>query len=255
MKVKKFLSVPRNLTAFLVWAALIVVTVAGFIWRTVQFSGGGFDSAWYSHKVQHTIFGLLGVSAVFAAEFVFRFRAPLPVEIGISVFACGANVLGNVYGLYDLLDAWDWILHGASGVLFAGAGIGLAMVLLRNQPAGTRKTICILLFALLITLAIGYLWELFEFTVDTISPASSAQEWDKGLIEALPDGTYLVTDKRGTALIDTMMDMILAFCGALVLLIPMAVLFFKKPAAMEAFDFRPLPPFRKKGDTEADETK
>ena len=66
------------------------------------------------------------------------------------------------------------------------------------------------------------------------------------MIEALPDGTYIVTDRRGTALIDTMMDMFLMLCGAIVLLVPMAVLFFRKPAAMEAFDFRPLPPFRKK---------
>lgn len=246
MKLKKFFSVPRNLTALIVWAALIAVTLGGFIWRTAEFAAQGLETSWYIHKVQHTVFGLLGISAIFAAEFVFRFRAPLPVEIGISLFACSANVLGNVYGLYGLLDAWDWILHSLSGVIFSAAGLGLALLLLRNQPAGTRKTICVLLFALLITLALGYLWELFEFTVDTVSPTSSAQEWDKGVIEALPDGTYIVTDKRGTALIDTMMDMFLMLCGAIVLLVPMAVLFFRKPAAMEAFDFRPLPPFRKK---------
>ena len=84
------------------------------------------------------------------------------------------------------------------------------------------------------------------------------------LIAELPDGTFIVSNKRGTALVDTMMDMFLMLCGSLVLLIPMTALFFKKPAAMSAFDFRPLQPFRKKKrddktddltDEQTDETK
>lgn len=264
MKLKSFFSVPRNLAALIVWAALIAATLGGFIWRTVEFTTQSMETGWYLHKVQHTIFGLLGISAVFAAEFVFRFRAPLPVEICVSAFAFSANVLGNVYDLYGMIDVWDWILHACSGVVFSAAGIGLALALLRNQPAGTRKTISALLFALLITLALGYLWELFEFTVDTVSPTSSAQEWADGVIAELPDGTFIVSNKRGTALVDTMMDMFLMLCGSLVFLIPMTALFFKKPAAMSAFDFRPLPPFRKKkrddktddlADEQTDETK
>ena len=57
MKLKKFFSVPRNLTALIVWAALIAVTLGGFVWRTAEFAAQGLETSWYIHKVQHTVFG------------------------------------------------------------------------------------------------------------------------------------------------------------------------------------------------------
>ena len=49
-----------------------------------------------------------------------------------------------------------------------------------------------------------------------------------------------------------MEDMILHLAGSLVLLIPLAVAFFRRPARMQTFAFTPAPRRQKGGDERAD---
>ena len=113
----------------------------------------------------------------------------------------------------------------------------------------------IVAFAFFFSLSVGFLWEIFEFTVDTINPASSTQGWADGMIQMgsdgvydIPDGTYLVDNRRGTAILDTMEDMILHLLGSLITLIPLAIVFWKRQSSLKAFSFLPLPRRDKKGD-------
>ena len=83
----------------------------------------------------------------------------------------------------------------------------------------------------------GYVWEIYEYTLDSLG-SSDLQRWAENIIETLPDGTYLVSDKRGSALHDTLGDMIVNFIGTIVFLVPMLILFFKKPNTLTLFDVK-----------------
>lgn len=241
----------RNIVLLCVWAALIALDFAGLVWNIVRLNTGAIDWGGFSYPLLHFFVSLGTISAIYLAEIVFRFRAGAPLVICCALFAFFGNTVSNVWCMYDYFPQWDMVLHSLSGVLFAAVGLGLASVVLRNQPEGKRKVIASAMFTLFFSLTVGYLWEIFEFTVDSIDPSMTTQGWADGILESYPDGTYLVSSRRGTAILDTMGDMILHLAGSLVILIPLFILFWKKPARMGAFAFVPFPRRQKKADGES----
>ena len=248
----------RSIVLLGVWAVLIALDIAGLIWNIVRFQAGTLDGGGFSYALLHFFVSIGTISAIYIAEFVFRFRAGAPLVVCCALFAFFGNTVSNVWHMYDYFPQWDMVLHSLSGVLFAAVGLGLASLFMKDQPEGTRKVLACILFTLFFSLAVGYLWEIFEFTVDSIDPSSSTQGWSDGMIQMgadgaydIPDGTYLVNSRRGTAILDTMEDMILHLAGSLVILIPLFILFWKKPARMGAFAFVPLPRRQKKADGES----
>ena len=238
----------RSIVLLGVWAVLIALDIAGLIWNIVRFQAGTLDGGGFSYALLHFFVSIGTISAIYIAEFVFRFRAGAPLVVCCALFAFFGNTVSNVWHMYDYFPRWDMVLHSLSGVLFAAVGLGLASLFMKDQPEGTRKVLACVLFTLFFSLAVGYLWEIFEFTVDSIDPSSSTQGWADGMIQMgadgaydIPDGTYLVNSRRGTAILDTMEDMILHLCGTLVLLVPLFILFLKKPARMRTFAFTPAP--------------
>lgn len=235
----------RGILLLCVWAVLIALDFAGLIWNIVQLQTGTMEWSKFSYSLLHFFVSIGTISAIYIAEFLFRFRAGAPLVICCALFAFFGNTVSNVYNMYDYFPDWDMVLHSLSGVLFAALGLGLASVVLRNQPEGKRKIIAVILFTLFFSLTVGYLWEIFEFTVDSIDPSMTTQGWADGILERYPDGTYLVNSRRGTAILDTMGDMILHLIGSLVILVPLLIAFWKKPSRMNAFAFTPVP--RRKG--------
>ena len=55
-----------------------------------------------------------------------------------------------------------------------------------------------------------------------------------------------MSSRRGTAILDTMEDMILHLLGSLITLVPLAIVFWKRQSSMKAFSFVPLPRRSKK---------
>lgn len=242
----------RKHRLFALWALLIALNVGGLILSGVRLAGGDLSQSAFSYTLLHFFVSIFTISAVFLAEWVLRFRAGEATAAACMLFAFFGNSVSNVWRMYDCFPQWDMVLHSLSGVLFAAVGLGLALLLLRDMPESGRKVLAVLLFTIFFSLAVGYLWEVFEFTVDTISPSMSTQGWADGILESYPDGTYLVNSRRGTAILDTMEDMILHLAGSLVLLIPLAVAFFRRPARMQTFAFTPAPRRHKGGDVRAD---
>ena len=104
----------------------------------------------------------------------------------------------------------------------------------------TRRAVISVVTALLIALAVGYLWELFEYAGDSVLGMNN-QRWENGFIGELPDGTFIVNDPRGNAIIDTMTDMLCNFCGALVCFVPSLIAFLKKPSLIDNFSLIRMP--------------
>lgn len=244
MKIRQFFSVPRNLAALVLCIACLIVNIAGILYGYARFTAGVSDQARLNYVVQQGVLGCFTIFAVYAAEWLFRFRLPLPAELSVTLLAFMGNTMAGVYGMYSV-HGWDKFLHTFSGVLFAAIGLSVALAFLNKRADGTKKILAAAVFAVFFALAEGYLWEIYEFTVDSLL-GSNAQGWQGSLLESYPDGTFLVSDKRGAALIDTMFDMIVNFAGALLFTIPAAVVCLKKPRAADILAVHALPPFRRR---------
>ena len=245
----------RKIVLLAVWAVLIALDAAGLIWCIVRLNTGTLSQDNFSYSLLHFFVSFASISGILLAEWVLRFRAGMPLVICCMLFGFFGNTVSNVWRMYDFFPAWDMVLHSLSGVLFAAVGLGLGSLVTYNQPEGKLKIVAIVAFAFFFSLSVGFLWEIFEFTVDTINPASSTQGWADGMIQMgsdgvydIPDGTYLVDSRRGTAILDTMEDMILHLLGSLITLIPLAIVFWKRQSSLKAFSFLSLPRRDKKGD-------
>lgn len=120
---------------------------------------------------------------------------PLEFEIIILLFICASMYLGEIKMYYARFWWWDIVLHSLSGVIISVIGFSLVYILNKEQNAEIKLSPkFIALFAFCFALAIGALWEIFEFAMDS----------------------FFRLNMQKSGLIDTMWDLIVDAAGALV---------------------------------------
>lgn len=120
---------------------------------------------------------------------------PPEFELVAVVFLFASLFLGKVHGFYFRYPWWDEALHSISGFLLGVLGLLLVHVL--NEEPGVEISMrpgFVALFAFVFSLAMGAVWEIFEFGMD---------------------GLFGLDMQRGS-LSDTMSDLIVDTVGALV---------------------------------------
>lgn len=133
---------------------------------------------------------------------------PDVIYILYLVFLYCAVYLGEVQNFYYAIPFWDSILHGFSGVMLGA--LGFTVVNLLNKEARLTVNLSPLfvsLFALCFAVALGALWEIYEFTVDGILGLNMQKYAAQGSVDFM----------GRAALIDTMKDIIIDFLGALIM--------------------------------------
>ncbi len=131
-----------------------------------------------------------------------RFRVHIPPEFQVLavVFVFAALFLGEIHSYYARFWWWDIALHTSSGLLMGILGFLLVYVLNENERADIHmRPRFVALFAFLFAVAVGTLWEIFEFTMDQIVGTNMQKP--------------MLGDPSG--LTDTMWDMIVNALGAL----------------------------------------
>jgi uncharacterized membrane protein YjdF len=124
-----------------------------------------------------------------------KFYIPTPLHALITLFIFSSLTLGEVYDFYYCVPAWDRMLHCMYGFFAAAIGFSVA------ARAGTRPGI-ILTFALCFSLAIGVMWEFYEFAIDHFLGMDMQKD---SIVNGLLDiGLY-----------DTMLDLLMNTLGAL----------------------------------------
>ncbi|HEX5787190.1 MAG TPA: hypothetical protein VFY03_03345 [Woeseiaceae bacterium] len=152
-----------------------------------------------------TAFLNLAIMTVILAPVVLRHRLPvkLPAEMLVValVFIFAALFLGEMRSYYERIWWWDIALHTSSGFLLGTFGFLLVYVLNESRNIGVyMKPRFVAFFAFLFAVAVGTLWEIFEFAMDQVF----------GLQMQKP----MLGDPSG--LTDTMWDLIVDALGALV---------------------------------------
>lgn len=154
---------------------------------------------------------ILGVLAILLPRYVqrrARLSIPSAMMIVYAVFLYCGIFLGEVRDFYYRIPHWDTILHAFSGVALGALGLSLISLLNKsNTVVFNLSPLFVAIFSFCFALALGALWEIYEFTVDSLLQINMQKY-------ALETGELLVGQ---AALADTMKDLIVDAAGALVM--------------------------------------
>ncbi|TVR28321.1 MAG: hypothetical protein EA390_12605 [Balneolaceae bacterium] len=158
------------------------------------------DQLWLS------LFLVTLIIATLFAPILFRNRlqVEIPAEFHLMavIFIFASFYLGEIQDFYLRYWWWDIVLHATAGLLMGILGFLLVYVLNESKRVDLHMTPgFIAFFAFTFAVAIGALWEIFEFGMDQIL----------GTVMQKP----MLDDPSG--LTDTMWDMIVNAVGALVI--------------------------------------
>ncbi|MDD5071853.1 MAG: hypothetical protein PHQ42_03920 [Patescibacteria group bacterium] len=146
----------------------------------------------------------------FSPEFFFRrynIFLPNSLQIFAIVFIYAGLFLGEVRSFYIKFWWWDSLLHLLSGLALGFAGFLLVYIF--NKTGKFRSShILLAVFSFCFALALGALWEIFEFFLDHFFHLDMQNARD------LCDITMDYCDSR-LGVIDTMYDLVLDSAGAL----------------------------------------
>ena len=123
------------------------------------------ESLWLS------AFLVLAIMLITLAPVVLGRRMPvqIPAEFQVLavVFVFSSLFLGEVRSYYERIWWWDIALHMSSGLLLGMVGFLLIYVLNENERVDVHmRPRFVALFAFLFAVAVGAIWELFEFSMD-----------------------------------------------------------------------------------------
>ncbi len=124
---------------------------------------------------------------------------PRSLHAAVVLFVMAALFLGEMRDFYARIWWWDLFLHGMSGLLLGTAGFYLVYALNAVDRIGVALNPgFVAFFAFVFALALGALWEVFEFAVDELAGMNMQKT--------------MFDDPSG--LTDTMWDMVLNTIGA-----------------------------------------
>ena len=201
------------------WARLFVIVVlvsfiapTGFlIWRIA--AGGAADGVGRSREdyILMLLQCFLGVAAILVPVRLMRrwdVEIPRVMFLMYIAFLYCAIFLGEVRSFYYTVPHWDTILHTFSGAMLGALGFSMIAVFNNTERIPLNLyPLFIAVFAFCFALALGGIWEIYEFTMDVVF-GTNMQKF------ALNDGTLLAGQ---AALSDTMKDIIVDTVGALVM--------------------------------------
>lgn len=156
----------------------------------------------------------------FLPDFLKRYKLDIPdfIYIIFILFCMAHFFLGEILGFFVKVSWWDNLLHTFSGCMIALLSFSLINLLNKTNGKDFKLNIWFAsIFAFALTLAIGALWEIYEFASDM-------------LFESNMQRAYVSTmSGRGEPLVgmaaleDTMNDLILDAVGGLIVCVVCAI--------------------------------
>lgn len=145
--------VTHKITALLRLALVVVALAAVFTARwSVLFAAGGALVLSY-------------VPQLLASQI--KVRLPLQFQFIITLFLYASIILGEVGDYYERFWWWDVVLHAGSAFAFGFVGF-LTLFILYSRHKLAASPFLVSIFAFSFGLAIGTIWEVFEFSMDQL---------------------------------------------------------------------------------------
>jgi hypothetical protein len=173
------------------WFIVTVVTIMGIDLVLILLEG-----QWLNAFLVAVIIAIILAPVVLGEHL--PVRVPAELQLVALGFVFAALFLGEIRSYYARFWWWDIALHASSGLLLGIFGFLLVYVLneSRNIDLHMRPRF-VALFAFVFAVAVGALWEIFEFAMDSIFNLSMQKPMlddDSGLTDTMWD---LIVDTVG----------------------------------------------------------
>lgn len=149
-----------------------------------------YNARWVLFSVTALALILIQVPLLFEKKYDVHF--PPEFQIFMVIFIYASVFLGEVHGFYVKFWWWDSVLHFGSGIVLGIIGFGM-MYLLHKTGRIIAKPIFIAFIALCFAIAMGAIWEIYEFAMDTLL-GTNMQRLETGVFDTMVD---LIIDSIG----------------------------------------------------------
>lgn len=165
---------PKQIFGIILLVSLVlsaIYTIVRLIYAPSAAEAGEFDMqrSDYTLMLLQCLLGI--VIMMLPSVLEHRWSVPIPNMIYILYYIflyCGI-FLGEVLSFYYRVPHWDTILHAFSGAALGALGFILVSLLNENRHVDVELSpFFIALFAFCFALAMGAIWEIYEFTVDGV---------------------------------------------------------------------------------------
>ena len=201
--------------SMLYWFTLIsfFIPITYVIFRIIFAENTHEDAVEYRARAEYVlmliqcILGLIVMHLPALIERKFKFDIPNILEFIYLAFLYCAIFLGEVRNFYYLVPQWDDILHCISSIM--NGLFGFIVVTILNHDKRVRMNLSpffLALFAFCFSVAVGAVWEIYEFLADEFLGLNMQKFM-------LKDGTQLIGHDAVT---DTMIDIIVDCLGAFI---------------------------------------
>ncbi len=224
----------EKITFWVVFATLVGSTVFSLI-NVITAPSGAIS---VKHEKLRSDYVLMLIQCILGMVIMFlpsmlerRWRIDIPsfMHIVFVVFLYAAIYLGEVRSFYYKVPHWDTVLHTFSGAMIGALGFSVVKLLNDSEKVKiTLSPVFVAIFAFSFALAIGALWEIYEFSFDKLL-GLNMQKF------AYEDGAPMV---GRMALADTMKDLIVDALGALATSIMGFISLKYKKGWLENFEIR-----------------
>ena len=223
------LELTENKNTFLVYSGMRVVVIVMMI---LQFFNRNYENVFLC------LLTLVLMIMPSILQVTFKVEFPSVLEIIILFFIFAAEILGEIQSFYIHFPYWDTILHTLNGFLCAAIGFSLVELLNRHKRLHFNLSpLFLAIVAFSFSMTMGVLWEFFEYGMDTFFK----MDMQKDTVIHTISSTYLDPTKQNLrvvisgieevmingqplgvggyldiGLIDTMMDLLVNFVGAII---------------------------------------
>ena len=138
----------------------------------------------------------------------FNVRLPLEFQTAIVIFIYASVFLGEVLKFYHRFWWWDSLLHCLSGLALGFIGF-LIIYILNKKGKFKANPLWIVIFSFSFAIALGTVWEIFEFAMDSVFALDMQRaRYSIEIIKAYGSSRIVI--------LDSMRDLIIDSIGALI---------------------------------------
>lgn len=241
----------KEKAAFIINVALLTLLAASFVYSFIMIfvtpvSSQEATKSDYILKCLQSLLGVALLSLPYILSHKFRLDIPLFLKLILVVYIYISIFLGEIQNFYYKFAHWDTICHVTSGMIFALLSFSFIYLMNSSQKIHLNlKPGFIALFSFCFAVTSGAVWEVFEFTIDSLF-GCNMQKFIPEITELFNGGAgdmpLLGTDAQIAeffrspagykyALMDTMYDMVVDIIGSFVMSMALyLVLKYKKEA-------------------------
>lgn len=182
---------------------LLIISILGIFINAKN----GSVSRYIFVAIQSIVLLLLSFGPSFASEKI-NLEIPKFMENIFLIFIISALLFGEIAEFFVYISWWDDMLHTTSGILITIVGFSIINASVNEESKNLNMNpIMISLFVFCFSMTVEVLWEIFEYSIDSLVSSSNMLR--------TRDSITLVPLQGLAAVGDTFHDIILTFIAAL----------------------------------------